>query len=277
MKFGMIVMLVMTLGTGAAWAADPDMTRDVNGEVGRMIVMMEERRFSSEAITAAQQVIEAAGREGIPAKPMVEKAFEGMAKRVQEKAVVRAMEQVRARYTEAFGYARSFGFSHKKTAELGHAMAECMSAGLDGRQMKQVVERLRHRIEHERDTDGQELVEQSVMATRSMARMGVSSEMTGDVIGTALEHKYNGRDMRTLRYRFQEQARTRSADMVARDYKEALGRGEGINALGRSSTIERSGQGQGKGHGTQSEGASSGGPGGRSNRGSGGQSGGHGR
>jgi hypothetical protein len=187
------------------------------------------------------------------------------------------MEQVRARYTEAFGYARSFGFSNRKTNELGHAMAECMSAGLDGRQMKQVVERLRHRLEGERDTDGEELVEQSVMATRSMARMGASSEMTGDVIGTALEHHYNGRDMRTLRFRFQEQARTRSADMVARDYKEALARGEGINALGRSSDGKMAGQGQGKGQTSQGEGVLSGGSGGRSNHGSGGRGGGHGR
>ncbi|GAB6094978.1 hypothetical protein JCM14469_12300 [Desulfatiferula olefinivorans] len=268
-------VVLIFLGTAVCWASDsvPVTAGGASDETGRMTVMMEQRRFSEETVMAACKVIEAARHEGLPTKPIMDKALEGMAKQVQERAVVRAMEQVRARYAEAFRYARSFAFSDKKNIEIGHAMAECMSAGLESREMKQVVERLRRRLENERGEGGQELVEQSVMTIRSMARMGLPSDMTGELIAAALEHQYNARDMRALRLGFQEQARSRSAAMVARDYTDALERGEGIGALGTSSTI---GQGNARERGSQAEGGSSGGPGGRGNSGTGGR-GGHGR
>lgn len=284
MKRLIYVWLILTIGAGGAQArmGAPDAGAGVAADgVQRMVRMMEQREFQKEAIDRARQTIRAAEKEGLPIDPLVNKAFEGMVKKVREQDIVRAMEKTRERYASAYRHVQQFGFSTQKSGEIANTLAECMAAGLNEKEMTHMVSRLKNRIRSSRDARHQNLVEQSFRAVRTMARMGLSSEMTGELIETALEHHYNDRDMLGLHIRFREQVRSQSADIVARHYARAISKGADANSLGRPAQFDHGGQGPGNGgHGGASSGggagagSGSGGARGGSGHGSGGRGGG---
>ena len=68
----------------------------------RMTRAMLEYLFSNENILRAQEIIVKAQNEGLPVEPIINKSYEGMAKRIQQDNIIMAMEKVASRY--AFAY-----------------------------------------------------------------------------------------------------------------------------------------------------------------------------
>ena len=55
-------------------------------------------RMESKHVLAAQNIVLESHRKGLPAKPLVNKAYEGLSKKVAPESIVAAMKKVRARY-----------------------------------------------------------------------------------------------------------------------------------------------------------------------------------
>jgi hypothetical protein len=70
---------------------------------------MNRNRFRDENIIRAQEIVKGAVKEGLPVGPVMNKAFEAMSKGVSEQGVVRAMENIRERYSYAYKVARKNG------------------------------------------------------------------------------------------------------------------------------------------------------------------------
>ncbi len=74
-------------------------------EAIRMTRLMVQNRFREEEVLRAHQTVMNARKGGLPAGPVIDKAFEGMTKRAEAGNIVRAMEAVHARYASAEKFA----------------------------------------------------------------------------------------------------------------------------------------------------------------------------
>ena len=70
-------------------------------EAIRMTRLMVQNRFREEEVLRAHQTVMNARKGGLPAGPVIDKAFEGMTKRAEAGNIVRAMEAVHTRYAIA--------------------------------------------------------------------------------------------------------------------------------------------------------------------------------
>ncbi|MBN2539658.1 MAG: hypothetical protein JXB09_06375, partial [Deltaproteobacteria bacterium] len=224
----------------------------------KMIQLMLSNRFSQQTVQRAQEMLMNAVREGLPAEPIMNKAYEGMAKKVQSETIVQAMETVRSRY--AFAY-RQAGLLMKETGQvrsLGNLMADTLSAGMGQGDMAILSGRLEERITKRDKDQAHKLATETFRTARDMARLGASPSSVIDVISQALRHQYSAQEMETLRNSFMHNARQGAADNLAKSYAGEIGEGKSVQGLGSPDAAGPSGSGSGSGSG------SSGGSGGSS-------------
>ena len=108
----------------------------------KLIQAMIANRFQEGQILKAQAIVlEAQGRE-LPTKPVINKAFEGMAKQVAPEQTLQAMEAVSSRYAFAFDQARSITKNTEQAERLGNMLAESLAAGLKEQDASQVMSQL---------------------------------------------------------------------------------------------------------------------------------------
>lgn len=112
---------------------DPD-------EIVSLTAKMEASRFDESLMIRAHEIVMAARQEKLPVEPIMNKALEGIAKRVAAEKTVQAMETVRSRYAMAFQNARSIAAEEKQRQALGKTIAEGLAAGIQQREMVRMTE-----------------------------------------------------------------------------------------------------------------------------------------
>lgn len=246
-------------------------------EALRMTRLMDQNRFQVENTIRAQETVMKALREGLPAEPVMNKAFEGMAKGVRAGEIVRAMETTRSRYAYAYGKARDIAGKDSQPGGIGDIIAEGMAAGLTEEDAGRIVERLRTQA---RDADRDQtrdrthaLARESFMAVREMARRGVTSNVAAEAVSQALEHGYQEREMEMLRHSFMKQSKQGDPQRIAENYSYAIRNGapsDNLGPAGRNGDAVSGGTAGGAQSGNGPGGAGSGSSGSDSGSGSGG-------
>jgi uncharacterized membrane protein YgcG len=230
----------------------------------KLIQAMIANRFQEEQILKAQTIVlEAQGR-GLPTKPVINKAFEGMAKQVDPERTLQAMEAVSSRYAFAFDRARSIAKNTEQAGRLGNMLAECLAAGLKEQDASQVMNRLQEQSPKMNMDQMDELAAACLAMARDMSRLGVSSNLSSQVIASALSNGLNAANIASMHQSLLDQSQTHSAQAVAQGLAQGMQHGQSAQGLG-STTGGQSGSG---GHG------GSGGAGGSGGGGSGGGGGG---
>lgn len=197
----------------------------------RMTRIMLENRFKMESMLRAHQLIRQAQAESLPVEPLVSKALEGMTKRVPEERIILAMEKVRFRYAEAYRYTRDLADSEEARRRLTSHMAEAMTAGMMPFDLERIIHQFRFQS---RDMDGgkkAELGAETFATTKELARHGVSSRGTADLMCEALKQRYQAREMAQLRSAFKRHSQNTSAAVVAEGYLDAVMRGQNVETL----------------------------------------------
>jgi len=251
-------------------------------DAAKMTRLMVQNRFQVENAIQAQETVMNALKNGLPAEPVMNKAFEGIAKGVPEGSVVRAMEKTRQRYAYAYEKATGLEQDPDETALTGEVIAEGMAAGLKNEDADRICEQLQTR-DRLKDGEGDmkqdrdqihTLAQESFMTAREMARRGVPSDVAADAVCQALQNNYQAREMQQLRNAFMTNAASGDPVQVANRYTYALRQGmsaDDLETAGRyGSGSSGSGMSGGQGaSGGADEGGSSSGSGG-SDSGSGG-------
>ena len=225
---------------------------------------MHQHQFSKQSTQSIQNMIQDAQMKGLPTEPMQNKVHEGIAKKADEEAIVRAVEQVQNRYENAFQNARRLSDDKQQVQRLGNQLAEANAAGFTNENATQLMEQLQHRTREMDRTQANELAHETIKGIRDMTRQGVSSATAANVYNNALEHAYQVKDMQTLQHSFAKQAMHNNPENVANGFSRNIGRGIAAGGLGASGGNRASG-------GTSSDGGSNGG-GGSGGAGSGGGS-----
>jgi len=234
-----------------------------------MTHLMLQNRFTEEEVLRAHQVVMNAKRKGLPAEPIMEKVFEGMTKRVEASNIVQAMEAVQTRYAIANNYANRITEERTSREQIQNAIAHCFAAGLRERNVQEMIEELQNRARIETMTTAKlgELAAGTFVAARDMARLGVSPEVTTEVLSQAIQHRYNAREIQMMSQSFTTQSRYVAPNALAERYTHAIREGqtaeslEGSGMEGGSKGQSDSGHGGGGGSGGPGRGGSGGGGG----------------
>lgn len=156
-------------------------------------------KFSEQYILQAQAILMDARRQGLPTEPIMNKAYEGLAKQVQAEAVVRAMGQVLSRYDLATEQAKSITNDEARIRQIAAILAGSMAAGINQEDAERIVQALGERTRNMARADSEELAMQTMMTTQTMARLRIQSKSVGDSICQALQQGYTAQAMNNMR------------------------------------------------------------------------------
>ncbi len=233
---------------------------------------MMQARFTGEQMVQAGRQIVSDDHLGITGQAVRAKIHEGVAKGVPPEAILSATARVRSRMEYSGKLAAEL--QENNNASLVATYADCLAAGLTEQHAQQLTTALKSRT----GTPGSSnlsLTTETLLTAREMVRRNISSATTSGVLGSALGHGYNERDMHTLRQSFA--GSSGDLENTARRFGAAIDQGVRageLQGLGNSSrgTGEKSG-GVGGGQGASgSSGSGGSGGGGNSGGGRGGRS-----
>ena len=140
-----VVFVIFCISPASGWAETPSagMTKRVtsiekvmtdNGvdkeDADRVIRLMKESRFSAGSMETVRKIMEESAGAGAPVEPLVHKTLEGMAKKIPEDLIVKAVRKTGERYVYAFRQARTLAGSEKDSRKLAYAIADCLSASV---------------------------------------------------------------------------------------------------------------------------------------------------
>ncbi|MRR36951.1 hypothetical protein EG829_20270, partial [bacterium] len=181
----------------------------------RLVQAMNAGRFREEQILKAQAILLEALGSGLPAKPIINKALEGMAKQVPPDRTVQAMEAVRARYGFAFDRARAVARTPEQIERLGTLLAESLAAGLKEQDASRIMRQIQELSPKMDQSRMDELAAACMAMARDMSRLGVSSDMSSQVIVSALSNGLSAASIAGMSQSLADQSQTHSAQALA--------------------------------------------------------------
>ena len=249
-----------------------------------MTRLMIQNNYQDQNILRAQKILIDTVEDGLPDKPVMNKAYEGIAKNAQEDRVVEAMEKTRARYAIAYRYARSITQNPVRVNDIGKTIAESLTAGIHNTDAHQTMEKLQNRTQQMTRNNTEDFAKEIFLSLRDMARRGVLSKISTDVVSKALAHQYSVQEIKQMRHSFVSRSMNFDPTILAIQYghdiehgvraKDLNDRQKGKPApLGKNSGHSGSGSFGGGSSGAGGSGSSGAGGSGSSNAGGGGSGG----
>ena len=203
--------------------------------------------FSQQHVLEAHTILMNARKQGLQTEPIMNKAHEGLAKQVQARAVVQAMEQVRSRQAFASKQAKAVTNDKAKINQMAAILAGGLAAGMNHEDADRIMQALQERTRNMNRAHAEDLAMQTFMTTRTMARIGMPSQTVGDSVCQALQQGHNAQEMHNMRNTMMTNSRDHGFD---------------AGQHSRGGHDGDSGGGMGGGHGGGSGGGSGGGMGG---------------
>jgi hypothetical protein len=204
--------------------------------------------FSQQHVLEAHAILMNAEKQGLQIEPIMNKAHEGLAKQVQPKAVVQAMEQVRSRHAFASKQAKAITNDEAKMNQMEAILAGSMAAGMNHEDADRIMQALQERTRNMTRVHAEDLAMQTFMTTRMMARLGMHSQAVGDSVCEALQQGHNAQEMHNMRNTMMANSRDHSFDAGQHAGQEGMGGHDGDSGGGMGGGSGGGGGGMGGGH-----------------------------
>ncbi len=245
-------------------------------EAIKLTQLMLKEQFKQKYVLRAHEIVMNAKQEGLATDPIMSKVYEGIAKQVRHESILQAMERVRSRHAFANEQAKKMVQGQDQVNSLGNIISDSSAAGISNEDISYIMSEFQRRAGQMERTHADELAMESFKTARFMARTGVPSQETKEVISQALRRRYSAWDMITLRTRFKAQYGHSDPESLAREYKRQIQKGRDADALnrggngqfgnddsGNSGSWNKAGRAGGQGGAGGSGGSRGQGPGGR--------------
>jgi uncharacterized membrane protein YgcG len=232
------------------------------GKAMTMTRSMLQNRFRQKNIIRSQEIVIQAQKEGLPVEPILNKALEGMAKRIQQETIIRAMERVMSRYAFAFKKASEIAESADQRNMIMEQVAECASAGMTEYDINRLMYQLKYRLKEGSTDDPIDLTIETFKAVKDMARLRVPSIVGADLAIEALKHRYGSQNMAMMRKWFLKHTEDNSSNLVANVYFDTIRQGkrfESLDFINMKETVKRGAASSSVGAGGGSSGSGGGG------------------
>jgi len=249
-------------------------------EAIKMTRLMIQNNYKNQNILQAQRILIDTVQGGLPDKPVMNKAYEGIAKNVQEDRVVEAMEKTHERYSVAYRYARSITPNPVRINDIGKIIAESFTAGINNKDAYKIIESLKNSTQQMTNNNTVAFAEEIFLSLRDMARRSVLSSIATDVVSKALKHQYSLEEIKQMRHSFVSRSMNIDPTVLAIQYGHDIEHGVRAKELNDRQDVKsapfgkdssRSGSGS---FGSSTSGAGGGGSGGYGGSSSGGTGGG---
>lgn len=205
------------------------------GDAENISVLMQKHHVGSAHREAAFQVMIDTAQKGLPIRPVINKVFEGLAKKAPGPAIVQAMQKTCSRYEFAYRKTMDISRNKRQTKRLGNTIAEALAAGLRTEDIDRILDSVRERIRDHKNKENKSLPEEAFNTARTMARLGVDSSKTAEVVCRALQNNFSAKEMKIMHGRFVKQTQNISAEKAADQYSKSLTRGMKAVNLRRAS------------------------------------------
>jgi uncharacterized protein (DUF2267 family) len=248
-------------------------------EATQLTRAMLQHRFQERHLLQAQNMLMETIQSGLPVEPVMNKAFEGMAKNKPDGLIVQAMKKTQSRYAYAYRNAQELTPDQEMQHSIGLSIAQGMGAGLQDKDMEPVMAQLHTRIRQMSQNKADELCLQTFLTARVMARLGVHPDKVSQVVCQALQNQFTAREMQQLRSNFNSRSQQMSPNQLANQYAQKLAQGEkpGESGSWNENSTGQSGFSEGRtsepGNTSESRGGSENGSGNTGSGGSGGSDG----
>jgi hypothetical protein len=210
---------------------------------------MLQHRFTEGHIIEVQNMLMETIQADLPVGPVMDKAFEGMAKNKPGETIVQAMKKTKSRWTYADRKAQELTTDEETQDRIRMSIAQGMGAGLQDDNIEPVMAQLQTRTRLMSQNKADELCLQTFLTTRTMARLGVDPDNVSDVVSQALQNQFTAREMQQLRSNFNNQSHEMSPNQLANQFSQKLGQGEkpGDSGSSNENNAGQSGSNQGSG------------------------------
>ena len=156
---------------------------------------MLQHQFDEQQVQRAHALLTEAKTSNTPVQPLMNKAFEGMAKNVPPALIVGAMETVQARNSFAFA-ARSEAHRTAKPAQnLGQVLAASLAAGLSKEDANEIIGKIQQHASSLKAEQAYNLALECFQTARDVSRLGVSSQAVTGMVVQALSKGFSHEDM----------------------------------------------------------------------------------
>ena len=210
----------------------------------QLIQSMHANRFEAEQMLKAQSIVLEAQVTGLPSRPVINRALEGVAKQVPPERTLQAMETVRSRYAFAYGQARLLVDQKDDGARLGNMLAESLAAGFHEEDASHMVSRLQEHSPQLSKDQLNQLAAACLAMLRDMSRLGVSSNLSAQVISEAISMGFSTNDIASMHQSMLAQAQTHSAQSVAQGFAQAMQQGQASHGMSSPGQSGASGSGK---------------------------------
>jgi len=208
---------------------------------------MLQHRFEEQQIGHCHALMIQVHNSDMPVEPLMNKAYEGMAKGVDPSLIVGAMEKVQVRNTLAYRHAAQLSVNTAQKASLGNALSAAMAAGFLNADADRVTPMIRQRAQTMQPDEAYNLALECFYTARDVSRLGVSSGAVANMLVGALTKGFSHRKMLAMRNAFIIEARQSEPEKLAHRFAASIQAGKGFQ--------------KGPGHGAGSSGEGTGGPG----------------
>lgn len=262
------LLLCTVVLTGTAWAenaktnpaAPQAIERELvqagvaTSEAHDMVQTMLAAQFTNEEMHNISQQMQSVAGEQQTQRAMIGKVREGIAKQVSPDRIVKATEVVRDRYRVAMRMAQ--GLTGEAPGDLSERIAEGMSSGLQHQDAEKIGGNLLALGPQMNKPQLHTLAVATMTTTRDMVRLGVTSDVAGEVVSDALAQGYDAAAMQVLRETINTLRMTNNINQLAQRLGQAIKQGVRAGDLGA-----HEGAGSGSGNGMGGAGGAGGGSG----------------
>ena len=218
---------------------------------------MLQNKFNEQQIQQTHALMMEARNSSLPVQPLMNKAFEGMAKGVDPSLILAAMQTVQSRNEFAFELGARLSHNKARAANLGQAIASGLAAGLSKNDADEITQLIHQRAQSMKSDKAYSLALECFNTARDVSRLGVSSQAVTNMLANGLNKGFSHQDMRAMRKAFMTQALQSEPQKLAHSYSAAI-------QEGKSFQEGPGGGGDGSGPGSGGSGASGGNAGGSS-------------
>ncbi len=200
-----------------------------------------QHRFQEKYTLQAQNILMQTMQSGLPVDPVMNKAFEGLAKNKPDETIVQAMKKTRSRYAYAYRKAQEVTPDQESQNTLGQSIAQGMRAGLRDKDIERVMAQLQTRTRQMSQNKAEELSLQTFLTASVMARLGVDPDNVSNVVSQALQNQFSAKEMQQLGATFNNQSHQTSPNQLANQFAQQISQG-GNPADSGSSNENNAGQ-----------------------------------
>jgi len=237
------------------------------GSVIKITRAMLENKFNEQQIKLVHSLMIETKNRDMPTQPLMNKAFEGMAKNVDSSLIVGAMETVQSRNAFAHQSAAKLSKDKFQTVNLGHTLSAALTAGFSTEDADKVTRMLQQRAKSMKSDKAYSLSLECFKTIRDISRLRVTSQAVTNMLVAALTKGFDHQEMHAMRSAFMTKAHQSQPQNLAQSYSAAIQAGKGFQGDPGDGTGEGSG---GTGPGASGSGGSGSGGSGSSGGGSGG-------